>query len=283
MNQKTLGIFLLILGAILVPLGGLALTIGYNERQNAIMTLNGELNPFQINTSTPIDIVIGNHTEDRLYSSQELKNGISLGHLFALESDCYPSNNLTIRFIDNKLYVSGEIKNENNETIPQIVDNNWKTINPESLQFWDRNYNAYAFEIIGNKNIPILQISMIGPNKIQIGAMMYYTKNGPRYVLPLTVKGEQILDNPSDKTLQSIDAPRIFKYPALTNPDNLGKMVNPNYPSSDPLLESTLTLIIGFIMTIAGSIMILFGYERCKEPTKKDGGKKKKRYFKDDY
>jgi len=180
-----------------------------------------------------------------------------------------------IQFIDDKLSVSANIRNSDNVTIARIVNNEWKTVDPSTLLFWDRNYNAYAFEIIGSNDIPTLQVIMVGSNKIQIGGL-FYTRTGRIYIQPME-RGAVLWKNPTDQQLEDADILRIFKYPALTNPDNLGKIVDPNYPSSDPLAESTLIMVFGFVLASLGTILFAFGFDIYKNSEKKTDKKRKRR------
>jgi hypothetical protein len=195
----------------------------------------------------------------------DLASGFNLNTIFPFNLSLI-DDQLQIQFINNKLSVSAIIKNLNNETIAQIINNEWKTVNPNTLLFWDRNYNAYAFEIIGSDNVPTLQVIMVGPNKIQIGGL-FYTQTGRIYIQPLG-QDAVLWKNPTDQQLKDANIPRIFYYPALTDQSNLGKMVNPTYPSSNPLLESTAMFVLGIIVTAVGAIIGPIGYEKYKRSKK---------------
>jgi hypothetical protein len=254
-------IALLVIGAVLVAYGTLiAVPIGWQQYNSAIMTLNGELIPFSVDMSKPFDVMLSAGVIFQ-YSGTDLANGfdLSTAPLFAVFN--FASNQFQIQFTNNKMFVSANIKNSNNTLIAQIVNNTWKTVNPDTLLFWDRNYNAYAFEIIGSTGKPTLQVIMVGPNKIQIGGL-FYTKTGSIYIAP-EPDGAMLYVNVGDQHLEEEAAIQtIFKYPALTNSSNLGKMINPIYPSSDPLSEPIRTIIFGVALFIIGTILMgLFGVE----------------------
>ena len=139
----------------------------------------------------------------------ELKEGINLRRYFNFGFD-YP---VEIDIIDNKLYVSTLIMNENNETVAIIKDNNW-TVNDNEIVARDRNYNEYAFEVIDANLIPRIQVILRPQNMIYIGGY-FYTVNGTLLAIP----GISIV-NPSPESLDEY-IPPIFLYPS---DENLGKM-----------------------------------------------------------
>jgi hypothetical protein len=267
LSSKNKGIILLILGATIGFLGGAMFTIGWEARQNTIKALNGELNPFPIDLSKLFVVSlskIGGPVTDKSFNSTELANGINLRQIFPAD---FTTNQLKVEFVNNKLSVSADIKNSNGTRIAQIVNNEWKTVDPNTLLFWDRNYNAYAFEIIGSNNVPTFQVIMRDSNRIQIGGL-FYTEHGRIYFEP-RADGALLYVNYTDSQLEDAHIPTAFKYPALTDPSNLGRMNDSFYPSSDPLSESTWTMVFGAALAITGPILFAFGFEKCKESSKK--------------
>lgn len=267
LSSRNKGIILLIIGAIIGVLGGAIITIGWEARQNTIMALNGELNPFPIDLSKPFVVSlskIGGPVTDTSFNITQLVNGIDLRQIFPAD---FTTNQLKIEFINNKLCVSADIENSNGTRIAQIVNNEWKTVDPSTLLFWDRNYNAYAFEIIGSNNVPTFQVIIRGPNRIQIGGL-FYTEHGRIYFEP-RADGALLYVNYTDNQLENAHIPTIFKYPALTDSNNLGKMYDSFYPSSNPLSDSTWMIVSGFALAILGPILFAFGFEKCKEASKK--------------
>jgi len=255
-------IILLVVGAFLLPVGSLISGIGWTDRQNVIMAMNGELIPFTVDMSKPFDILLSADVTFQ-YSSLDLANGFNLTTIFPFNIN-FTDDQFQIQFINNEMFVSANIRNSDNTLIAQIVNNEWKTVNPDTLLFWDRNYNAYAFEIIGSNNIPTLQVIMVGPNKIQIGGL-FYTRTGSIYIAQAPGGAVMYVNVGDEHQEYGKNILRIFRYPALTNPSNLGKMLNPIYYSSDPLSESTWMMVFGIVMAALGGIMVsTFGYEKYK-------------------
>ena len=264
-NSRKWGIAVLIIGAFLVPIGSAIFVEGWDLRQRAIMTLNGELNPFPIDLTKPFVVAIskisGNLT-DKTFSIADLAKGIDLRQIFPAN---FTSNQFKIDFIDNRLSISADIRNSDGTRIAQIINNEWKTVDPSTLLFWDRNHNAYAFEIIGSDGIPTLQVMIVGPNRIQIGGL-FYTETGSLYFEPVP-DGAVIYVNAGNEHRERnaiVPIPKVFKYPALTNSDNLGKMTDSYYPSSNPLAESTWIMVASIILAALGAIVFSFGFEKCK-------------------
>jgi hypothetical protein len=69
------------------------------------------------------------------------------------------------------LSISANITNSENEVVAYIQNNTWKSVSPDSMQIGDRNYNAYAFEIVDMNYVPIFNVRIVGPNDIQIGSV----------------------------------------------------------------------------------------------------------------
>ena len=83
----------------------------------------------------------------------------------------------------------------------------------------------------------------------------------------------QILTNPTDEELEKGDLTTIFKYPALTVSNNLGKM-NVPFPSSAPSLGPTLECIFGIIFAIIGGVVGFIGSKLLKISGAKSNFKK---------
>jgi hypothetical protein len=276
MRKKT-ALLALILSVFLVVIGGILGPIEWDSRENTISAMNGELIPFPIDTSKPFNLYLSGGFPIPL-SSDDIENGFNLAQLLYAANLSY--NQFTIHFDNSKMYVSAVITNSNNQTIANIHDNNWQTVNPDSLLFLDRNYNAYAFEILGINGIPTIQVVIRGPNEIQIGGL-FYTKNGRVDIAPMANGDGMLYLNPTDEQLIKANIPTLFKYPALTNATNLGKMINPLYPSSDPLIIPTVGFILSVMSLIFGTIFSYFtfdsySYLRIKE-REEDERRQKKR------
>lgn len=272
-KSKKIGLFLIIIGAFLMPIGGYLTEIGRSDWDNAVKAMNGELNPFPVDTTKPFDVMLSEGVH-LIFSAKDLENGFILSKMFP-PSYNFTDNPLHIQFIDGKMFVSADVVNSKHELIAKIVNNEWKTVDPSTLSFWDRNYNSYAFEIIGPDNLPALQVIMVGPNQIQIGGL-FYTKTGSVYIAPQGPDAA-IFVNVGDQRRQSAEnIPRIFYYPALTNPSNLGKMVNPVYPSTNPQFEPILMTALGITLVFLGGVAGVFGIEKYKAPKGRRKGHSKK-------
>jgi hypothetical protein len=250
---------LLVIGAILTVIcSQVVIPNGFQERDEAIKAINGELIPFDVDMSKPFNLYLSGGFPIPL-SKDELADGFSLSKFLYVAN--FTDDLFNIRFSANKMFVSAVLRNSDNVIIAEIENNEWKTRNPDTLLFWDRNYNAYAFGIIGSNNIPTLQVVLRGSNDIQIGGL-FYTKTGRIDIAPMASGDAEIFLNPTDQQLIDANIPTIFRYPALTEPSNLGKIINPIYPSSDPLSEANWIIGIGIVLTVLGTIfMAFFGAE----------------------
>jgi len=178
-------ILLLVIGSILTSYGSLDLVPnGEKDKDNAIRALNGEIIPFEIDPTQPFRVMLSSDIDWFTYSIEELAQGIDLNNVLY---DKIMTDQFKIQFIDNKLSVSANIRDSDGNLIAHIVNNAWKTVDPShQLAFWDRNYNAYAFEIIGSNNKPTFQVIMVGPNRIQVGGLFYTQGGGSIYIAPLS-------------------------------------------------------------------------------------------------
>lgn len=234
---------------------------GQQEKTEAIKTLNGELIPFKVDQSQPFHLVLGPNTSF-VFSWQSLAEGIDFNKY--LPTLNMTSDQFKIKLDNNKLYVSATIRDSEGKIITEIVNNTWQTVDPHyQLSFWDRNYNAYAFEVISSSYVPMLQVAMISSYEIQFGGL-FYTKDGPFRISPTAEGYAAFTFYPKNWTLQQIDEnatiPLLFNYPALTNASNLGKIKNPIYPANDPLAQANGKIQWGLILQIAGSLIIaIFG------------------------
>lgn len=249
-------VILLIIGVSLAGYGSLDLIPnGQKDKETAIEALNGEITPFTIDFTQPFIIKLSSDV-NFLYNGSDLANGFDLSTLQPFTVFNLLSYQFRIQFNNSKMFVSADIKNSNGTLIGQIVNNTWKTVNPDTLLFWDRNYNAYAFEIIGSNDKPTLQVIMVGPNQIQIGGLFYEKTGGSLYIAPETTGAMLYVNVRPDQHLEeNASIITIFKYPCLTNSSNLGKMVSPYYPSSDPLAEPTSRIQLGNELYIGGTII----------------------------
>jgi len=240
---------LVIIGAILSVTGTYVGYIGWQERIDAINAMRGELaSPYPVDISEPFNVSIG--ALGTSYSYAELESGIDLTKLVNIQvgnqTIGFP---VSINFDDNKLSVSALIKNANNETLAQIEDNEWKSLSPDNMLIWDRNYNSYAFEVLDPNQLPAIQVFMGQKNTISFGFSLY-TQGTPIFFT--VTKGTYMY--PSPEQIQEIKNATLFKYPSSKYPNELTNSTG--YPSSDLLARSTLVMVIGGILGVSGLIAI---------------------------
>jgi hypothetical protein len=250
-------VFLIVIGVVLAGYGSLDLIpSGENDKENAIKALNGEINPFDIDYGKPFDIMISDGVTFQ-YNDLNLSKGFYLNQIPGLGVLNVTYSQFQIQFVSKKMFVSADIRDSKNNPIVQIVNNTWNTVDPHyALAFWDRNYNAYTFEAINSLGIPILHIAMVGSNKIRLDGL-FYTQKGSVYigansdgsaVFVINVRPDQHLE-------ENYSYATLFRYPAMTNSSNLGKMLNPYYPSSDPLSEPNSRIQLGYEFYYGGTIL----------------------------
>ena len=125
-RSKKMRIAIIVIGLILATLGTVTFTVGWEVRQEAIKTLNGNLIPFPLNTTNPFKIIF---TQDiyapgnsHVFSYDELSRGIDLNDVLRWFLEL-TTNQFKIQFNDNQIYVSADIKDSNGNEIAQIVNN----------------------------------------------------------------------------------------------------------------------------------------------------------------
>ena len=246
---------LFIIGTTLAGYGSLDLIPSGQQEMNRVMeALSGKISPFKVDMTQPFDLMLSPGVTLR-YTGLDLSKGFYLNTAPYFRGYNLTDSQFQVQFDKDRMYVTANIKDSNNNLIAQIVNNTWTTVNPHyELAFWDRNYNAYAFEIITSDSVPLLQVVMVGPNKIQLGGI-FYTKNGRVAFFPAGENAE-ILQNVTDEELKNRHIDLIFEYPALTSPSNMGKMRSPwYYPSSNPLSEPDSKIQTGYILFYFGTIL----------------------------
>ena len=187
-------------------------TYGWNLRNREITAMKGELKPPKIDFDKPFELYWGgikfikniDELEDELDTNKFIKMGG--GNI-----------SLKIRFDEGKALISTEIKNDENETIVKIVDNNW-VINIDPVVAYDRNYNDYAFEVIDSDQIPRLQVLIRENNVIYVGGY-FDVPIGKVLALP-----HHWVLNPPQELVEKFKKARLFEYPSE---DNFGKIIEP--------------------------------------------------------
>jgi hypothetical protein len=147
------------------------------------------------------------------------------------------------------------------------MDNEWKSVNPDSLDIWDRNYNSYAFEVIDSNKIPVLQVIMGHENELLIGGSFY--NQGIPIFATLTNGFSFISDwNISSRMWQEFRDSTIFKYPSVSHLGEIKSLPshdwsNPNstdqtFTSNDPLSVSNWKICGGYVAMTLGIIITTF-------------------------
>lgn len=123
-----------------------------------------------------------------------------------------------------QLLVSCVVRSLDGTVSGEIVDNEF-TDNPGG--YFDRNYSKSTVEVIGRKNIPVLQISFDTENVMEIFGVFYFEKDDKNMVAFLGdgahIVGEYQV---AKDRIEELSVGRIFEYPG---DENLG-VLNPNRP-----------------------------------------------------
>lgn len=224
-------------------------------REKAIMAVKGELMPFEMDMSK--DFVIDEGGNTVVHSAQELAQGIDATFGIGIGFS-WP---FKIVFNDNKILISADIIDSNNELVGYIRNNTWKSVSPDSVQIGDRNYNDYAFEIIDANMAPIFDVRVVGPNEIQIGGLFH---NGNMTAL-ISNNGGGVWSNPSNQQISALLTP-MFNYPSNSH---FGELFNPtiaqkstNILADKAQSESNLFSILGYALAFIGALFVtIFGVE----------------------
>ena len=231
------------------------------NKQEVLLAGKGELMPFELNQSQPATIVVG--TNSVIISPDNgswivpiglRDNNFDLGLNPTGESIGFDYLPITVRVVNNALYVSTVVYNIEGQEVAYITDNVWKSDTSESLQIGDRNYNPYAFEVIDQNNVSLLNVEITGSNEIKIGG--YFFLNGTHLVLSDNGASIGIF---TKEDLVSILQP-IFKYPSS---NYLGELVNPIYLQNLPLDISNRLFLEAEVLTITGYILLGFKSVVC--------------------
>jgi len=143
---------------------------GSDVRKKELETKKGEIRPPKIDFSKPFELQFGGF--HIIVTIDELTEGVNISRYFNIGFE-YP---FTIKFRNEKLLVSADIIDENQETVAIIEDNEW-TVHDNVIIARDRNYNDYAFEVVDAHLRPRLQIIVKEQNKIFIGGY-FHTEGG---------------------------------------------------------------------------------------------------------
>lgn len=201
-----------LLGAMLVAISPFLWSHGTELRKKQQEATKGELKAPTVDFSKPIIVYWGGIKMTSTVT--ELSEGININRFISMSGGDMP---IKISFDEGKLYVSTEVKNEENETVAKLVDNIWME-NTDQTIVYDSNYNDFAFEVIDSDMIPRLQVLLREDNIIYLGG--YF--NVPLGKV-LATPHSWIL-NPTQDYIESFKEVRLFKYP---REDYMGEMEKP--------------------------------------------------------
>ncbi len=251
-------IFLTIAGIAIQQYGNFIYQEAEQQLTDKKRAFNGELSPFEIDLEKPFYLYFGSGTPFHC-TAKELVEGINLSNFLTTPWGNLTSDEFHLDLYNDKFRVSAIIRDSNGNPIVRIINNTWYAVDPSyKLDYCDRNYNAYAFEVITFDYVPILQVAMVGPNEIQLGGL-FYTENGFRRIAPTSNGGATFSYYPKGMSIEeankNVTIPLLFKYPALTNSSNLGKMENTVYPTTNPLADANSKQQVGLGLQIVGGVM----------------------------
>lgn len=164
-KEKKCNKFLFVITLILIVLG--TYMKFYEARQADIKqkqaATSGELSQkSQESPKRGVTVTCGGNTlylsGDRIWSGEYF----NLGELTGL----FPP--LNVKITEDKLYISMEIFDFDGMVIAIIHDNEWDL---NRNNYFQRNYDDFALEVIGVDNIPYLQIELAGNYEIKLGGV----------------------------------------------------------------------------------------------------------------
>jgi hypothetical protein len=261
--MKTASIVALSLGVLFTIIGPIAISYSLVLADKESRAMIGELLPFRIDSQQPVEVQCGGFHV--MMNMSQLSNGFNLTRIVNMGFD-YPFH-ITLK--DQKFLVSVDLKNAIGETVAKIVDNQW-AVNINPVIAHDRNYNAYAFEVIDSNQIPVIQIIFLPENKMYLGGF-FYSPIGTLLLLP----NDTTIINPS-LTEANSSLPRIFKYPSE---GHLGEMVEP-IPYQVPRASSQ-AFNLGVLLTAMGIPLFVYGTVKTDYVQARVGTHKKSRRNRD--
>jgi hypothetical protein len=75
---------------------------------------------------------------------------------------------LSLKVTKQGLVVSAMVYSLDGKIVAEIIDNNW-VINPNN--YFRKNFDSHALEVIDQYNIPMLQIDYLAPDEVRIGGL----------------------------------------------------------------------------------------------------------------
>ena len=240
--MKTIAILSLFFGLVFTIIGPLMISYSWQLAGMESEAMTGKLLPFGIDSQKPIEIQCGGF--HIFMTLDQLSEGFNLSSIVNLVGFDYPFH---IRLKDQRFLVSVDVMNSNGEIIARIVNNYW-SVNNNPVIAYDRNYNSYAFEVIGSDLVPVIQVVFKPQNRMYLGGF-YFSPDWTVLLLP----NDTSVINPSLTNLNE-SLPRIFKYPSE---EHLGEMVEP-IPYQISRI-STQVFNLGVVLTFLGVPLLVYG------------------------
>jgi hypothetical protein len=231
---ETREVLIIIVGLLGVP-SAILIPYGFHLMGMEIREMKGELIPFEVDPQKPIEVQIGGfhvHT-----TMDKLSEGFNLSRYVNLEGYNYP---FRIELKDGRFLASVEVLNANGEVVARIVDNQW-VVNENTVIARDRNYNAYAFEVIDSNLVPVIQVIFAPQNKMYLGGLFYTPTSSILFTPNVTIIG------PSSDDISEHIQP-IFRYPSE---EYLGVMVD----QPAPINRSIWFISVGVSLLILCSLL----------------------------
>lgn len=232
--MKAIALSLIILGVAFVVIGPIVWNNGNQLADTENRKETGQLIPFDINSSQLVELQFGGiHVETSL---EQLSQGFNLSHYVYLGFD-YP---FQVEFKDDRILVSAVIRNAEGEKVATITENAWAVSNNRVIAY-ERNYNAYAFEVIDSNLVPVIQIEFFPNNKMYLGGFFYI----PNSTLLLT--DDSMIGSPSPENISYARAHTLFNYPSEQHLMEMAE--KPSYPV---VRTSAQVIVAGEIITFLG-------------------------------
>jgi hypothetical protein len=223
------------IGIVLTITGPVLIAWGFQLRDIEFRTMKGELIPFTIDVQKPIEIQVGGF--HFFMTLDQLAEGFNMSKYVDIFGWDYP---FRVVLRNGRFFTSVEVYNADGETVAKIVDNQW-VVSADPIMARDRNYNAYAFEVIDSDMVPVIQVVFSAQNKMYIGGLFYFQDGR------MLCTTRETIVNPSSQNITEHIKP-IFKYPSE---EHLGEMVAEN---PQLLGRSSSIILVGILLGIVGGI-----------------------------
>ena len=183
--------------------------------ENHKKSTSGELDHHSNKTESEYDVRILYGGNSLKITSTELKVGKSINPFQIMFGIDYP---LTLKVNDEKLFVSAKFRTQDKKLIAEIWENEW-VVNQQN--YFERNFNESALEIIDCYGNPFLQIELTNRNTIKIGGVIL--DQSQERVLIITADN-CVMIGPGrlkkmglNNALKLYEIKEIFQYPSTTH------------------------------------------------------------------